>query len=71
MEDLEEISLDDNILGWITCIGMQADPSVCKELALFLKKNWDVFAWSHKSMPGISPNIIVHKLNVCPSFPPF
>ena len=38
-EDLEEISLDDNILGRMTHVGMQADPSVRKELALFLKKN--------------------------------
>ena len=22
-------------------------------------------------MPGISPSTMVHKLNVCPSFPPF
>ena len=44
MEDLEEISLDDNILGWITRVSMQADPIVCKELALFLKNNQNVFA---------------------------
>ena len=71
MEDLEEISLDDNIPGRITRIGMQADPSVRKELALFLKNNRDVFAWSHEDMSGISLNIIVHKLNICPSFPLF
>ena len=29
-EDLEEISLDDNILGRMTHVGMQADPSVHK-----------------------------------------
>ena len=38
-KDLEEISLDDNILVWITRIGTQADPSVHKELSLFLKNN--------------------------------
>ena len=38
-EDLEEISLDNNIQGRMTYVGMQADPSVRKELALFLKKN--------------------------------
>ena len=30
----------------------------------FLKENLDVFAWSHKDIPGISPKIIQHKLNV-------
>ena len=27
-------------------------------------------AWSHEDMLGISPNIMVHKLNVCLTFPP-
>ena len=43
-KDLKNISLDDNIPGQITHIGMQADPSIRKELALFLKKYQDVFA---------------------------
>ncbi|XP_075645091.1 uncharacterized protein LOC142616089 [Castanea sativa] len=30
----------------------------------------DVFARSHKDMPGINPFVIVHKLNVLPSFSP-
>ena len=30
----------------------------------FLKDNLDVFAWSHKDMPGIPANIIQHHLNV-------
>ena len=42
-EDLDEISLDNNIQGRMTYVGMQADPSVHKELALFLKKNQDIF----------------------------
>ncbi|XP_075633743.1 uncharacterized protein LOC142606245 [Castanea sativa] len=67
--DLEEVSLDDDIPGQTTRIGIQADPSVCKELALFLKDNRDIFAWSHKNMLGINLSTMVHKLNVCPSFP--
>lgn len=39
MDDLEEISLDDNIPGRVSHIGTQANPSVCKDLALFLKGN--------------------------------
>jgi len=39
MEDLEEVSLDDNIPSRTTCIGTQADPSVSEEFALFLKTN--------------------------------
>ena len=47
MEDLEEISLDNNIPGRITRVGMQVDPSVHQELALLLKNNQDIFTWSH------------------------
>ena len=43
---------------------------VCKELTLFLKNNLDVFALSHKDMPGIDLRIMVHRLNVSLSFPP-
>ena len=49
---------------------MQANPLVRKELALFLKNNQDVFAWTHKDMLGINPSVMVHKLNVSPSFLP-
>ncbi|KAL5562596.1 hypothetical protein UlMin_032343 [Ulmus minor] len=30
----------------------------------------DVFAWSHEDMPGIDPNVIVHRLNIDPNFKP-
>lgn len=69
-EELEQISLDDDTLGRTTRIGTQADPSIRKELAIFLKDNQDVFAWSYEDMLGISPSTMVHKPNVCPSFPP-
>ena len=70
IEDLEEISLNDNFPGWITRIGMQASPIVCKEVTLFLRNNLDVFTCSHEDMLIISLSIMVHKLNVSPSFPP-
>ena len=39
VEDLEEISLDNNIPSRITRVGTQTNPSVRKELTLFLKNN--------------------------------
>ena len=66
-KDLKEVSLDNNIPGRTTYIGRQANPLVCKYFAPFLKTTRDVFAWSHEDMLGISPSIMVHKLNVCPS----
>ena len=43
---------------------------VRQALTTFLKENQDVFAWSHENMPGINPSIMVHWLNVSPSFSP-
>ena len=37
-----------------------------KKLVQFLKDNLDIFAWNHEDMPGISTEIIQHKLNVDP-----
>jgi exonuclease I len=36
----------------------------------FLRKNADVFAWSHDDMLGINTEVIAHKLNVNPSTSP-
>nr|XP_023887399.1 uncharacterized protein LOC111999501 [Quercus suber] len=41
-----------------------------EDLTQFLKKNADVFAWSHDDMPGIDPSVITHRLNVSPSSKP-
>lgn len=36
----------------------------------FLKDNVDVFTWSHDEIPGIEPEMIVHRLNVDPDYKP-
>nr|XP_023923129.1 uncharacterized protein LOC112034548 [Quercus suber] len=70
VERLEEILLDDSVPDRTKKIGTLATPAVRQELTAFLKKNRDVFAWSHEDMPGIDPSVMVHRLNVWPSFPP-
>ena len=71
VEKLEEILLDDSKLDRTTRIGTLASPMIRRTLSTFLKDNRDVFAWSHEDMPGIDPSVMVHRLNVSPSFPPF
>ena len=39
-------------------------------LIQFLKKNLDVFTWSHEDMSGIAPEVIQHKLNMNPEKKP-
>ena len=70
-EALEDVSLDDERLNQTTRIGTQSFLLVCKELTLFLRNILEVFTWSHKDMPRIDPNTVVHRINVFPSFPPF
>ena len=70
IERLEEIPLDSSKLDKTTRISTFASPMVCLALVAFLKENQDVFAWSHEDMPGIDLLVIVHRLNVSPSFPP-
>jgi hypothetical protein len=63
-EDLIEIAVDgpDRVLK----IGSQLPEELKATLSEFLKKNLDVFAWTHEDMPGIDPAIISHRLNIDP-----
>ena len=67
---METISLDEGHLDWVTRISTQASPLIRDGLILFLRNNLDIFAWNHEDMPGIDSSIMVHYLNVSPSFPP-
>ena len=51
-------------------MGTLANSLISQDLTGFLRINQDVFAWSHKDMPGIDPSVIVHKLNVNPATSP-
>ena len=70
VEKLEEVFLDDSNHERTTKIGTLASPAIRQELTAFLRSNRDIFAWTHEGMPGIDPSVIVHRLNVSPSFPP-
>lgn len=69
-EALEDISLDEDNPERCTRVGADLEEKIKKDLVQFLKKNIDVFAWSHEDMPGIDPSVITHRLNVCPSSKP-
>ena len=70
VEKLEEVFLDDSNHKRTTKIGTPASPTVRQELITFLRSNRDIFAWTHEDMPKIDPSVIIHRLNVSPSFPP-
>ena len=70
MEGLEEVLFDDARLERTMRIGTLASQPMRQALTMFLRENQNVFVWSHKDMPRIDLSIIVHKLNVSPSFSP-
>ena len=69
-EALEDVPLDKDDPAKSTRIGADLEGEIKKGLICFLRKNIDVFAWSHEDMLGIAPSVITHRLNVHPSFKP-
>ena len=66
VEALETVELVDGEPMKTTRVGTTMSADTTKKLVQFLKENLDIFAWSHKDMPGISTEIIQHKLDVDP-----
>ena len=50
-------------------IGTSLSPEVRKAIIACLRRNRDVFAWSHSDMKGVDPDLIYHRLNIDPRIP--
>ena len=70
IENLETIELVEGSPKKMTQIGMNLSSEAKEGIVNFLNDNLDVFAWSHKDMPGILTGIIQHRLNVDPEKKP-
>ena len=66
-EVLGDIPLEEGNLEKFTKIGTSMEGKTKQDLVQFLRKNINVFAWSHQDMLGIDPSVITHRLNVYPS----
>ena len=64
VEALETVELVDGEPMKITRVGTTMSADTKKKVVQFLKENLDIFTWSHEDMPGISLEIIQHKLDV-------
>jgi ribonuclease HI len=65
--EMDEVELD---AGRKVTIGRDLDPATKTQLVSCLARNLDVFAWSVEDMPGIDPEVAVHRLNVTPGARP-
>ncbi|KAL5552836.1 hypothetical protein UlMin_040237 [Ulmus minor] len=70
VEELTEVPLFDDEPEKTCKIGSALTGQFKEDLIIFLREHRDVFAWSHEDMPGIDPNVIVHRLNIDPNFKP-
>ena len=60
IEVLEDILLEEGNPEKFTRIGTNMEKKTKQDLVQFLRKSIDVFAWSHKDMPGIDLSVITH-----------
>ena len=68
--EVEEIPLDSGRPERVVRIGNTITPSVREALISLLRQYEDVFAFEPLEMPGITPDIMQHRLNVDPSHKP-
>ncbi|XP_070020428.1 uncharacterized protein [Nicotiana sylvestris] len=70
IEELEAVVLFAHWPDRKVYIGTNLSPEMKRKLIEFLKANADYFAWSHSDMIDIPPEVMTHKLNEDPSYPP-
>ncbi|KAM2447497.1 hypothetical protein PS1_017825 [Malus domestica] len=69
-EELENVSISKDHPDRMVKIGTTLSPPLRLSLISFLQENAEVFTWSYKDMPGISPDIICHHLSIDPKTKP-
>ncbi|GAV68194.1 hypothetical protein CFOL_v3_11697 [Cephalotus follicularis] len=70
VEDVLQVPVEEGNNEKVFQVGSQLEEAEKGELITFLRDNKDVFAWSAEEVPGISPDVMVHKLSVDPVRPP-
>ncbi|GAV91301.1 hypothetical protein CFOL_v3_34697, partial [Cephalotus follicularis] len=70
VEDVLQVPMEEGNNEKVFQVGSQLGEAEKGELITFLRDNKDVFAWSAEEIPGISPDVMVHKLSVDPARSP-
>lgn len=69
MENMDEIAFDPSHLEKVR-LGTTLEANLSRRLKEFLRRHVNCFAWSHRDMVGVDPDIASHHLQVDPDFTP-
>ena len=70
-DPLEEINLGTDQEPRITYISSLMGPELKKEIIKLLQSYKDCFVWDYTEMPGLSREVVEHRLPIKPEFCPF
>ncbi|XP_070012332.1 uncharacterized protein [Nicotiana sylvestris] len=70
LNETEAINLGDLDNIRETKISVHLEPQIKEEIIKALFEYKDIFAWTYDDMPGLSTNLVVHKLPTNPTFAP-
>jgi len=68
---LEEVDIGDGTIPRPTFVNKNLDPVFKSKLIKLLKEYVDCFAWNYNEMPGLSRDLVEHRLLIKPSFRPY
>jgi hypothetical protein len=70
-DPLEEVDIGDGTVPRPMFVNKNLDPMFKLELIIILKEYVDCFAWNYNEMPGLSRDLVEHKLPIKPGFKPY
>ncbi|XP_058068779.1 uncharacterized protein LOC131218114 [Magnolia sinica] len=70
VEDSEVVPLNEEDPSKTVQLGMSLNSEQRFEMLAFLQQQRDIFTWSYEDMPGMSPDVMVHRLNVDSDYRP-
>ena len=70
LEEVAPIAIHPDYPDRHVMIGTELTKELRLALIEFLKRNYDVFAWSQCDVPGIDPQVAIHTLFTDPDHPP-
>jgi hypothetical protein len=70
-DPLEEVDIGDGIVPRPIFVNKSLDLTFKLELIKLLKEYADCFSWNYNEMPGLSRDLVEHKLTIKPGFKPY